>query len=166
MITQERLKEVMRYDPETGVFTWLIAVGRGPSRRQPGDTAGNDNHDGAIRITYNGEKYLAHRLAWFYMTGRWPKPDCDHQDRDRANNRWSNLREATHSQNLANTTVRKNSKSGIKGVCWNVKSRKWQASITVDYHQRSLGYFDCPAAAHLAYCLEAHKAFGPYARTA
>src|ERR1019366_3934979 len=115
-----RLKEVLRYVPETGLFTWLMKRGS----RAAGSVAGTLRSDGYIQIRLDGDAYLGHRLAWFYQTGSWPTPECDHQDLDKTNNRWTNLREATKSQNKANVNRPISNTSGAKGVCWHKKGRK------------------------------------------
>ena len=78
MLTQERLKEVLHYDPETGIFMWLVAPN---GRIRVGMEAGS-SHDGYIGIKVDRILYKAHRLAWFYMTGEWPANDVDHWDRN------------------------------------------------------------------------------------
>jgi hypothetical protein len=111
LLTQQRLKELLSYDPLTGEFRWLVNRRRGA---KAGDIAGTIYKNGYRRIGIDGRYYYASRLAVFYMTGSWPKHEVDHRDTDRANDRWTNLREATRSQNIANQRPR--NKLGIKGV--------------------------------------------------
>lgn len=103
-LTHERLREVLHYDPETGHFTW-----RGPRRgrgaRNP--HAGGRREGGYIVICIDGRNHRANRLAWFYVTGEWPRQDVDHGDGDPGNNRWTNLRDvppAINSQNMKRPT--------------------------------------------------------------
>jgi len=100
MLTQAKLRDILWYDPETGVFIWL----RPPKHNSKllGKPAGNTRPDGYTTIRINGEAYYAHRLAFLYMTGQWPEPETDHIDRNPFNDRWSNLREATSSLNKYN----------------------------------------------------------------
>jgi len=94
MITQKELKELLHYNPDTGIFTRLIKTA---SSVQIGDVAGcKHKANGYIIINVLGIPYRAHRLAWLYMTGRWPKHQVDHDDHIRHNNKWSNLFEATN----------------------------------------------------------------------
>lgn len=167
MLTQAFLKAIFEYDPSTGDLHWR-ARGDLPARwnsRYAGTVAGFDNGDGAIRVSINNKKFLAHRVIWRWMTGEMPVY-LDHRDLDRKNNRWENLRLSTKSQNSANTPRRSTNTSGFKGVCWSTKEKKWQVNITVNYKQRRLGVFDCPAAGHFAYIVAAHEEFGEFARAA
>ena len=95
MLTQERLKELLEYDPETGFFTRLI--GRSGPRARSGDVAGCDNGQGYIRIYVDGRPYKGHRLAWFYVHGAWPR-EIDHINGDKSDNKLANLRPATRSR--------------------------------------------------------------------
>lgn len=156
-ITAEKLKEVISYDPETGIFTWK-------HRKARGGLAGHLDSNGYLTIRVDWILYGAHRLAWLYMTGSWPSGDIDHKDGDSANNRWANLRDATVSQNMANSKLSRGNTSGVKGVHWDKDNRKWRARIKVKYKSIHLGEFDCPAAAHFAYLVEADKQFGEFAR--
>lgn len=159
-LTHERLLTVLRYDPETGLWFWRIK--RGGCRA--GDQAGTlDAATGYIKIYLDGRNYWAHRLAFFYMTGRWPNPECDHKDTVRHHNRWANLREGTRSQNEANTKIRKGNITGLKGV--SIKDGKYAARLMVNCKEQWLGFFDCPAAAHFAYTIAADKSFGEFARS-
>lgn len=113
LLSLKRLKELLVYDCDTGVFTWLTNEGR---RIIKGSPAGTISNGGYIIIGIDGVRYVAHRLAWFYMTGEWPKNLIDHKDTNRVNNKWCNLREATLTENQRNRNVTRISKSGVKGA--------------------------------------------------
>ena len=128
MLTPERLREVLHYCEETGRWTWRVP----PNWRfQIGDEAGSINHSGYRKIRIDGRFYLSSRLAFLFMRGSWPKHEIDHKNRDRSDDSWDNLREATRAQNNWNQGVRKDSFSGFKGVsirrhrgvavCWRVQ---------------------------------------------
>jgi hypothetical protein len=117
-------------------------------------------------ITVDNKPYRACRLAYFYMTGQWPDGMVDHINMDRSDDRWSNLRPATASQNFGNQTKYRNNKSGLKGVCWHKRDQHWRAQGQLSGKKYVLGSFNCPAAAHLAYVVWADKSFGEYARAA
>ena len=148
MLTQARLKELLRYDQETGIFTRLV---RTASWVKVGDTAGCQHNCGYLKIGVSGKEYLAHRLAWLYMTGRWPSEEIDHRNGMREDNRWLNLREATTSENAQNLAVRSNNKSGLTGVIWYARYKKWQAQIQSRGQQTYLGRFEDKHAAYAAY---------------
>lgn len=112
MLTQTRLKELLTYDPVTGYFTRNINI----QGFYAGERAGGITSKGYIAIGIDRKIYLAHRLAFLYMTGEWPKELVDHKDGIKINNEWANLREATNQENKRNVGARKNSKTGIKGV--------------------------------------------------
>jgi hypothetical protein len=107
--------------------------------------------NGYVVIWVEGARYRAHRLAFLYQTGEWPKNLVDHIDGDPSNNRWANLREATSKENGQNKAVGVNNRSGYLGVGWHKTNRKWQASIKVSGRLKHLGYFDDPALAAAAY---------------
>jgi hypothetical protein len=161
MITAERLRELLHYDPETGVFTYRM-----PRKRiRVGGVAGYARSDGYRRITLDRQFDYAHRLAWLYMTGEWPLADVDHKNGDPSDNRWTNLRQATTTQNLANSRKPANNTSGYKGACWDAEKRKWLASIKVNGRTKFLGRFNCPAEAHRVYVEAAKKLHGEFARS-
>lgn len=162
ILTLERLKAVLLYDPETGVWTW-IAKPSPKATVKVGSVAGAVQIN-SITIELDGVRYRANRLAWFYMTGGWPDPECDHRDTDWKNNKWANLRLATRQQNGANRRISKNNTSGWKGVSWNAKQECWVAGIQVLGKSTYLGSYDCGPAAHFAYLVAADKAFGEFAR--
>lgn len=161
LITVEQLKELLHYNPDTGIFTWI--VGRGGKARI-GSVAGTVEY-GYIKILVFGRKYRAHRLAWLYMTGAWPKVQIDHKDLNKSNNRWSNLREADQKENGRNTRKKRNNKSGFKGVYWHKQKQKWRAAITVNYKKIFLGNYEKISAAKAAYEAAALKYHGEFART-
>jgi hypothetical protein len=154
-VTRTRLRELLHYDDETGVFRWWKRVGE---EMRPGEVAGS------VRISVDGRRYRAHQLAWFYMTGRWGRPTIDHRDGNATNNCWSNLRRATASQNNANRRRARHNTSGYKGVFSCGRSGRWRAVIRWNGRRTYLGTFDTPEAAHAAYVAAARKLFGEFAR--
>lgn len=154
-LTAERLRERLSYEADTGLFRWLVK----PSDRYPaGMLAGTANAAGYIQINVDGRLYYAHRLAWLYVTGLWPSDRIDHRDRNKANNKFYNLREATHGNNTTNRIIPK--RSGLpRGV----------TKISGSYHARIkhnkkliyIGCFHTPEEAHLAF-LDAARQIGRY----
>lgn len=161
MITQERLKQVLRYNASTGVFTWVSKPAARSNRVKVGTEAGITNARGYRHIGIDQKKYLAHRLAWLYMTGECPKY-IDHINGVPGDDRWANLRSATMPQNGANSRLPKNNTSGLKGVSWAAKDKKWRAQICSAH----IGYFDTAEDAHTAYMVAARERFGNFARAA
>ena len=154
------IRQHLSYDPESGELYWKITT----KGRQVGERAGAWG-TGNYRVVYVlGTSYKAHRIIWKLVTGREPKDEVDHKDCDRQNNRWVNLREATRLQNLHNASKMQTNTSGLKGVSWNTRDKKWQAHIRANGKQRNLGYFDDPKLAHAAYVAAAKKHFGEFAR--
>ncbi|MFP5513408.1 MAG: HNH endonuclease signature motif containing protein [Alphaproteobacteria bacterium] len=159
-LTQERLRELLDYDPKTGVFTWAISAAK---RIKVGQVAGVINDQGYVVIKIDGRMHRAHRLAFLYMTGAFPVGEIDHEDRNRSNNRWGNLREATGTQNQGNTGIRSNNSSGHKGVSWSRKNGKWLANICVNGRTKHLGLFEDVNDAAAAYARAAEEYFGDFA---
>jgi hypothetical protein len=164
IITAERLRQLLHYDPDTGVLTWLINRRGYNGGVRIGDVAGWISTKGYRKIRIDGREYRAARLAWLYMAGEWPKAEIDHIDGDRADDRFCNLREATASQNLANAPMRADNTSGFKGVSWCKRAGKWRAHIKINGKSRTLGRFATPERAFIAYMLEAWKHYGDFAR--
>lgn len=158
-----RLRELLEYDPETGNFKWLVRRSRIPAGAKAG-SASKDQR-GYVRwyIDVDGKKYLASRLAWFYMTGSWPIKKVDHRDRNSLNNRWENLREASHADNCRNARTRKPGASGIRGVSWHKATGKWIAAIRDGKKQRHLGLFADKDMAAKAYATAAQQLHGDFA---
>lgn len=164
MLTAERLRELLVYDPATGVFRWLA----GGAKHSAGDVAGCVKPDGKRFYRYIGidyRVYVAHRLAWLYMTGAWPAGEIDHRDTDGTNNRWGNLRSATRSQNAANRGAQSNSFSGLKGAFRDRRGR-WRSSIQYGGRRLHIGSFATPEEAHAAYLEKAKQLFNEFARAA
>lgn len=111
-LTKAEIEKILSYDPETGIFTRRIQR----SRYFAGERAGRIHHSGYETLKIEGYYFTAHRVAWLLMTGEWPQDDIDHMDRNRTNNRWSNLRAATREQNSRNSIPKKNNSTGIVGV--------------------------------------------------
>lgn len=133
-LTQQRLMELLTYNPDTGIITWK--VNRGGA--QIGKPGGRITNRGYRRVNIDGRGYFVHRLAFLFMTGRMPIV-TDHINGDRDDNRWCNLREATVSQNTQNTKVYSRNKSGIKGVSWCNREKRWIAQIVVEGKRHFLG---------------------------
>jgi hypothetical protein len=163
VVTQEYLKSIVNYDPQTGVMNWIVSLS---ARTRVGDVAGNDNGLGYLRVRINKRLYVVHRLAWLYMTGLWPEADIDHINMNRSDNRWENLRQATRTENFGNRRKYKNNTSGVKGAYWSKSKHKYVAGIGVNGRDIYLGLFDCPAAASFAYQIAADQHFGEFARIA
>ena len=154
-----RLRQLLHYNPNTGVFTWRVGV-RGPLRK--GLRAGTINGNGYRQICIDQVIYLCSRLAVFWMTGRWPKHTVDHKNRNKTDDRWRNLRPATYSQNGANSKAR----SELKGVTWDKNKNDYAARIKINYRTINLGHFDTAEEAHTVYRKAARKHFGKFARFA
>lgn len=136
-ITQKQLKELLKYDPLTGVFIWSVASS---NRFKVGDVAGTLRSDGYINIGVKGKYYKAHRLAFMYMTGGIPK-QVDHDNHIRNDNRWKNLNSATNAINSRNQSMPSNNTSNCIGVCFREDIRKWQSYITIGGNRIHIGYF-------------------------
>ena len=137
LLSYKKLKELLHYDSNTGIFTRIKAM-RGV---RIGDEAGHKKENGYVYIYVNGKSYLAHRLAWFYMTGEWPE-QIDHLNHIRDDNRWINFRETTGTENQRNSTLYKNNKSGTTGVYWYEPSEKWATYIKANGKKNHIGYFE------------------------
>jgi hypothetical protein len=155
----------LNYDPATGVFTWKTARRGRPYGHIPAGTrAGSVWDDGYRRICIEGRSYRASRLAVLFMTGEWPPYQVDHKNRERSDDRWSNLRLAMPFQNQGNRPVNPNNSLGIKGVCYEPGRKKYKAYIQVAGRTVNLGRFDTAEEAKAAYDAAAKKYFGEFAR--
>lgn len=151
MLTQARLKELLRYDPETGVC----------------HPSGYLEKSGYYRVTLGGHRDYLHRFIWCLMTGEWPKArEIDHADGIKSNNKWGNLRKATFAQQQANRGRQSNCRSGIKGVSRCKATGRWRADIQVNGKRINLGRADTKDEAALLYATAARQHFGEFARVA
>lgn len=160
MLTQERLKELLHYCPETGLFIWLCNTG---AKNVEGTIAGSPNSHGHRQISIYHKRHFAHRLAFLFMNGELPSEFVDHINGNPDDNRWTNLRAASATQNQRNSKLRSDSSSGLKGTHWHEKAKKWNAKIRLNKKTISLGSYESPLEAHTAYCVAAHKYFGEFA---
>lgn len=158
IISHKDLLQVLAYDPTTGVFTWKTTLS---SRAVAGQKAGSLLNKKYWHIELGGRRYQAHRLAWFYVNKLWPEVLIDHINRDPGDNRYANLREATHSQNSQNRAMTLRNTSGFIGVSWHKKGRCWNSSITINRKKIYLGGFATPSEANAAYMAakQAHHSF-------
>ena len=157
-ISLQRLKELLQYDPDTGLFIRLVKT----SNRSPvGSVVGCKRKDGYYITRIDGTAYFLHRLAFLYMNGSWPE-EIDHIDGNPSNNKWNNLREVNSGQNKMNR--RRKIGKEYKGVVWHKQGQKWMAQINVDGEHIYLGLFEDAKDAHKAYCKAATIYHGEYAK--
>lgn len=163
-LTAERLRQVLSYDPSTGLFTWLVTL----SNRSPkGKVAGApDKRHGYVCIRIDGALYFAHRLAFLYVNGEFPPEQVDHIDCNPSNNKFSNLRAASLQENCRNVSVSTANTSGFKGAHWDKQCGKWRASISNKNRTVNLGTFPDPVSAYAAYCKASDKYHGEFGRVA
>jgi hypothetical protein len=138
VLTQERLKSLLDYDPLTGLFAWKMLRGG----RTVNSAAGSKNGNGYVTISIDSRSYNASRLAYLWTEGYFPEHDVDHRDRVRDNDRWDNLRHATRQCNNRNCSPSIRNKSGVIGVFWHNLRRKWVSKIGVDRKKITLGYYE------------------------
>jgi len=138
MLTQERLKQLLHYDPTTGVFTRILSKRSDRCGKQPGSL----NTKGHIQIRLDGTLYVAHRLAWLYVTGHFPIDQIDHINGNKSDNRLVNLREATNKQNQENIPLQTNNTSGYRGVSFDKRLKKFRSYVCHNRQQICLGFFE------------------------
>lgn len=152
-LTVDSLRELLYYDVKTGEFTWRVSC----KGTKAGDRAGTDGSEGRRHIVIGYARFKAHRLAWFYVYGVWPKRLIDHINGDPTDNRIENLREATMRENMYNQRdAHKHNKTGVLGVQWRPTRNKFRARIVVAGKEIHLGHFDTVETAQAAY-LEAKR---------
>lgn len=145
-LTQGKLKEVLDYDPDTGVFMWKVKRSNFCNIDR---AAGSTRQDGYKTVFLYGKAYKAHRLAWFYVYGYFPETCIDHINGDNGDNRIENLREVGLSCNSQNSNIQKNNKTGFIGVHWCKKAKKYYSTIRVGGKLNHLGTFSHPLEAAL-----------------
>lgn len=163
-LTYDRLREVLEYNPDTGEWRWLRRMSQ---RVRAGDLAGSICLQGNGKyyrtIGIDRKIYRSPVLAWFYMTREWPTVDVDHKDpNSTTDDRWVNLRLATRQQNVWNTNIRTNNKSGFKGVVFVPRISKYVAKIRINGRSVHLGVFRTAEQAHAAYCVKAKEIHGEF----
>lgn len=152
------LRQILNYDPDTGIFTWKKKISK---KVVIGTEAGCLRND-YVTINIMGKRYQAHRLALIYIHGHCDSYDVDHINGNKSDNRISNLRFATRSENKQNILKKQpNNKSGYTGVDWHKSSNAWRATITIMRKQKHLGIFKTPEEAHEAY-IQAKKQLHPF----
>lgn len=159
-LTQEYLKSILDYNPETGGFVWKVSPAQCV---KAGQVAGSIRRRGYVSIQISGKTYLAHRLVWLYVHGDFPEDQIDHINRIKDDNRLVNLRACTRSENLANQGKNANNSSGHKGVCWHRAEKKWRATIGFEGRLVQLGQFSNKEDAARAYNEKASELFGDFA---
>ncbi len=142
MITQEELKKLLSYNSDNGVFTWIVKPGKNIIVGREAGCIVTPNGKNYRAIGLSRKVYLAHRLAWLYLYGNFPKDDIDHINGNGLDNRAVNLRSVTHAENNKNMRMPSNNTSGIVGVSWYKQKKKWQSYIKVNSKKIALGHFD------------------------
>jgi len=158
-LTQEKLKELLHYDPETGIFTWKKS-GRGKNKNL---VAGTVNSLGYVQITINYKIYLAHRLAYLFINGFFPDKLIDHKDGVRKNNKWINLRDSNHSENGQNKikAMSSNKSTGILGVSFDKRYNHFMTQLEINGKVSHRSYHKTAEEAHEAY-INAKRQIHPF----
>jgi len=159
----ERMKQFIKYDPETGDMTWVKVLS---NRSKSGDRCGgNIDAKGYGRVCFDGKQYRAHRVAWALHYGSSPDGIIDHINGNRLDNRICNLRIVDPVQNARNAGRGVNNTSGMVGVVWHKRAKKWVAQITVNRENKYLGLFTDFDSARQARLSAEDKYFGQFARS-
>lgn len=170
--SQEYITECFHYDPDTGLLTWKerplhhfknLQVCKAINNTYLGKTAGFLKVSGYCRVVLNKKEYNVNRIIWKYVTKEEPLKSIDHINGIKTDNRFINLREATHSQNSFNRKIDKDSSTGFKGVCFNKATGKYRSFIHVNRKQLFIGGFNSAQEAHDAYCQKALEHYGEFA---
>lgn len=150
ILTQARLRELLEYSPETGVFKWRV---NRQGHCKAADVAGARRHDGYIRITVDQHRVWAHRLVWLYVNGTWPLQQIDHINGNPSDNRLANLRDVSPQTNMQNERQARRRKNGgtLLGAHWCMTWKRWKSSIITSGKLMHVGWFDTEQQAHDAY---------------
>jgi len=141
MLTQNEVKKLFTYNRDTGELIRRISIGTGGFGCKQGNSVGSKSTSGYIRVRVNGKYYPRSHLVWLYHKGYLPTKVIDHIDRVRTNDKIDNLREVVYKDNYKNLSKRTNNKSGVTGVAWHKKAKKWRAYIMIDSTHIHLGLF-------------------------
>jgi hypothetical protein len=156
--TFERVNELLRYEPETGKLYWKISR---KGVKGAGSEAGGLNCDGYITVGIEGKKYYAHRVAHLLVNKVWPDRDPEHENLIKSDNRWENIKDlATGSENMGNRVAYSNNTSGLKGVSWFKRDKKWQVHVGINGTAIGVGYFEDHRLAGLTYDAAAKAVWG------
>lgn len=162
LISHEDLKELLDYDPLTGIFKRK----KSKFSNLIGKPAGTLNSIGYMVLVLGGRKghsYLLHRLAWFYVTGEWPKNQIDHVNRIRSDNRFENLRECSGSENSWNKGAQSNSKTGVRGISWVKARKKWVVKLNKGREVVYVDFFEDFKQAKEAWEIKSKEIYGEFA---
>lgn len=149
-LTQQVMRTLLEYNQETGILVWRtrqqqwfksVANCTAWNKQNAGHIAFTNPLSGYLSGRIFNRPYLAHRVIWLWMVGRWPDQEIDHINRVRNDNRWFNLREVTRAENARNLSTRADNSSGAHGVMWDARRGRWRAYINIDYRQMYLGRF-------------------------
>lgn len=154
------LKENFSFDAETGILTRRFKIGH----LAAGEPVGHVSNRGYLLFVFRQRRYAVHRAGFAMYYGRWPNLGLDHINLLKTDNRIANLREATDSQNLANTGLNSRNTSGYKGVCWHKGERRWRAKIEVNGKCMDIGRYRDIEEARIAYQQAVEKYFGDFGR--
>ena len=158
-IEANKLREILFYNHETGEWRWLVKR----TGKNNNNIAGHINKLGYRIIKINNKAYKAHRLAFIYMTGNEPIGFVDHKDGNPSNNKWDNLRQCSNGQNIQNSKIRIDNKTGYKGV-YIKRERNGKIMYGVRIASKYMGRYDTPEKAHFEYCKLAEQKFQEFAR--
>lgn len=139
MTDYQTLKQILEYNPQTGIFRWVISPSRVVAK---GSIAGSVNSRGYLQLQFLGKKYTLHKLAWWFSHGEFTKSRIDHINGDKTDNRICNLRLCNNSENMLNTGLQSNNQSGVKGVCWDKQHKTWCAYAFKNRKKIHLGRFE------------------------
>lgn len=163
-LSQEFLKSILSYDPETGVFIYKVYRNRGARK---GQEAGSIHWKGYRYIVINKKSYAAHRLAFLYMNGHFPEKEVDHINCKKADNRWVNLRECSRAENIRNSPSYKGDlPKGVKSYVNKNGTTRYKAVICYNNKRYNLGVFRTAELAHTAYCEKSKELHGEFSNTA
>jgi hypothetical protein len=160
MITQNRLKEVLDYNPITGIFIRKIRI----NKVKAGSIAGTKTAQGYLSVSIDGRPYLLHRLVILFMTGSFPEKQVDHINGIRTDNRWMNIRNVSVQENSFNRVPNKNRELQVKNVYWIPKLKRYRVKMKINKITTHFGYYDDLELAELVAKEAQQKYHGVYAR--
>ncbi|GLY59677.1 hypothetical protein Pcaca05_05350 [Pectobacterium carotovorum subsp. carotovorum] len=161
MLTLKDASYLFSYDHLTGLLKWKNPPSK--SRYNPGDVAGTVAN-GYLKVSVSGKSYYVHRITWLLHYGNNPEFFIDHINGNRSDNRISNLRLASNTENIWNSKKMKNNSSGVKGVCWNAAANKWVARIRINGERKTVGAFSSIEDAELAITNARNELHGDFSR--